>query len=89
MLRKRLHVFVETFIKVNEGGDNDKIFECLSVPKKKNLTFKDKLNEEYKNIDKSFEQNYCSRTAISLDRVGHISTGSMKRWHKIKDIMKT
>ena len=57
--------------------------------KKKNLTFKDKLNEEYKNIDESFEQKYCSRTATSSDRVGHISTASMKRWHKIKDIMKT
>ena len=66
--------------KNNEGNDCDKIFEVLSTLKNKKLKINNILIEKYKDMIKSsdFEQDYWSRTANGIYKIGHDSFRLMK-----------
>ena len=61
--------------KLYEGNDYDKIYKVLSSLKNKKLKINIILIEKYKNMleNSDFEQNYWSRTAIGIYKIGHDS----------------
>ena len=63
-----------------EGDDYDKIYEVLSTLKNKKLKINNILIEKYKNIleNPNFEQNFWSRTAEGIYKIGHDSIRLMK-----------
>ena len=66
--------------KIHEGDDYDEIYKVLSTLKNKKLKIKIFLIEKYKNMIKNsnFEQNYWSRTAKVIYKIGHDSIRLMK-----------
>ena len=67
--------------KIYEGDDFDKIFEVLSTLKNKKLKINNILIEKYTDMLKNpdFEQDYWSRTAIGIYKIGHDSIRLLKR----------
>ena len=51
---------------------------CRTILKNKRINNKDELIEKYKNLNEDFEQNYYSRTATGLYKIGHDSRRLMK-----------
>ena len=66
--------------KIYEGDDYDEIYKVLSTLKNKKLKINNILIEKYKDLLKNpdFEQNYWSRTASGIYRIGHDSIRLMK-----------
>ena len=66
--------------KIYEGDDYDEIFKVLSTLKNKKLKINNTLIEIYKDMIKNpdFEQNYWSRTAKGIYKMGHDSVRLMK-----------
>ena len=65
---------------IYDPNDSDEIFKVLSTLKKKKLKINNILIEKYKNIlgNSDFEQNYWSRTAKGIYKIGHDSIRLMK-----------
>ena len=61
--------------KIYEGDDYYKIYEVLSTLKNKKLKINNTLIEIYKDmlLNPNFEQNYWSRTATGIYKIGHDS----------------
>ena len=66
--------------KIYEGDDYHEIFKVLSTLKNKKLKINNTLIEIYKDMIKNpdFEQNYWSRTAKGIYKIGHDSVRLMK-----------
>ena len=66
--------------KVYEGSDYDKLHEALTTLKIKKLKINKNCLEKYKDkLEKpKFQQDYWSRTVISVYRIGHDSIRIMK-----------
>ena len=66
--------------KVYEGDNYDEIYKIISTLKNKNLKINNKIVEIYKDMIKNpdFEQNYWSRTAKGIYKIGHDSIRLMK-----------
>ena len=66
---------------IYDGNGYDKIFEVLSTIKNKNLKINYILIEKYKNMLEifDFEQNYWSRTATGIYKIGHDSI-RLRKW---------
>ena len=66
--------------KIFEGDDFDEIFKVLSNLKNKKLKINNILFEKYKDMLKNpdFEQDYWSRTAKGIYKIGHDSIRLMK-----------
>ena len=66
--------------KIDEGDDYDEIYKVLSTLKNKNLKINNTLIEIYKDMLKNpdFEQDYWSRTAKGIYKIGHDSIRLMK-----------
>ena len=66
--------------KIYEGDDYDEIYKVLSTLKNKKLKINNTLIRIYKDMIKNpdFEQNYWSRTAIGIYKIGHDSIRLMK-----------
>ena len=66
--------------KIYEGEDFDKIYEVLSTLKNLKLKINNILIEKYKNMlgNSDFQQNYWSRTATGIYKIGHDSIRLMK-----------
>ena len=66
--------------KIYEGNDYDEIFKVLSTLKNKKLKINNTLIEIYKDMIKNpdFEQNYWSKTATGIYKIGHDSIRLMK-----------
>ena len=66
--------------KIYEGNDYDKMFEVLSTLQYKELKIKNILVEKYKNMieNPDFEQDYWSRTAEGIYKIGHDSIRLLK-----------
>ena len=67
--------------KIYDGNDYDEIYKVLSTLKNKKLKINNILIEIYKDMIKNpdFEQNYWSRTAIGIYKIGHESV-RLIRW---------
>ena len=65
---------------IYEGDDFNKIYEVLSTLKNKKLKINNILIEKYKDLLKNpvFEQDYWSRTAVGIYKIGHDSIRLMK-----------
>ena len=70
-------IYVDVY-KIYEGIDYDEIYKFLSTLKKCKIN--NTLIETYKDMLKKpdFEQNYCSRTATGIYKIGHDSITLMK-----------
>ena len=66
--------------KIYEGNDYDQIYKVLSTLKNKKLKINYTLIEIYKELllNPNFEQNYWSRTASDIYKIGHDSIRLMK-----------
>ena len=66
--------------KIYEGDNYDEIYKVLSTLKNKKLKINNKLIEIYKDLLKNpdFEQNYWSRTATGIYKIGHDSIRLIK-----------
>ena len=66
--------------KIYEGNEYDEIYKVLSTLKNKKLEINNTLFEIYKDKLKNpnFEQNYWSRTATGIYKIGHDSIRLMK-----------
>ena len=66
--------------KIYEGDDYDQIYKVLSTLKNKKLKINNTLNEIYKDMLKNSdsEQNYWSRTAKGIYKIGYDSIRLMK-----------
>ena len=66
--------------KIYEGNDYNQIFKVLSSLKNKKLKINNILIEIYKDLLKNpdFEQNYWSKTASGIYKIGHDSIRLMK-----------
>ena len=66
--------------KFYEGDDFNELYKVLSTLKNKKLKLNNNLIEKYKDLLKNpdFEQNYRSRTATSIYKIGHKSVRLMK-----------
>ena len=66
--------------KIYEGDNYDEIYKVLSTLKNKKLNINNTLIEIYKNMleNPDFEQNYWSRTATGIYKIGHDSIRLMK-----------
>ena len=66
--------------KIYEGDDYDKIYKVLSTSKSKKLKINNNIIEKYKDMLKNadFEQNYWSRTARGIYKIGYDSIRLMK-----------
>ena len=66
--------------RINEDDDYDEIYKVLSTLKNKKLKINNKLIEIYKDLLKNpdFEQNYWSKTATGIYKIGHDSIRLMK-----------
>ena len=67
--------------RIYESNDYDEIYKILSTLKNKKLKINNILIEKYKNMieNSDFEQNYWSRTAIGIYKIGHDSI-RLKEW---------
>ena len=76
---KMFSICVDVY-KTYEGNDYDKTYEVLSTLKNKKLKINNILIEKYKNMLKNsdYEQNYWSRAAIGVYKIGHDSIRLMK-----------
>ena len=76
---KTFSICVDVY-KIYEGDDYDEIFKVLSTLKNKKLKLNNTLIEIYKDMIKNpdFEQNYWSRTAKGIYKIGHDSVRLMK-----------
>ena len=65
---------------IYDGNDYDEKYKVLSTLKNKKLKMNNTLIEIYKDMlkDPSFEQNYWSRTAEGIYKIGHDSIRLMK-----------
>ena len=65
---------------IYDGKDYDEIYKVLSTLKNKKLKINNILIEKYKIMleNPDFEQNYWSRTAKSIYKIGHDSIRLMK-----------
>ena len=65
---------------IYDGNDYDEIYKVLSTLKNKKLKINNILIEKYKDMIKNpdFEQNYWSRTAKGIYKIGHDSIRLMK-----------
>ena len=65
---------------IYDGKDFDEIYKVLSASKNKKLKINNTLIEKYKDKIKNsdFEQDYWSRTAQGLYKIGHESIRLMK-----------
>ena len=65
---------------IYDGNNYDEIYKVLSTLKNKKLKINNKLIEIYKDMIRNpdFEQNYWSRTASGIYRIGHDSIRLMK-----------
>ena len=68
------------FYMINDGNDYDEIYKVLSTLKNKKLKINNTLIEIYKDMLKhpDFKQNYWSRTASGIYKIGHDSIRLMK-----------
>ena len=59
--------------KIYEGNDFIEIYKVLSTLKNKKLKINNTINEIYKDmlLNPNFEQNYWSRTATGIYKIGH------------------
>ena len=66
--------------KIYEGDDYDEICKVLSTLRNKKLKMNKILIEKYKNMleNSDFEQDYWSRTASGIYKIGHDSVRLMK-----------
>ena len=66
--------------KIYDGDDFNEIYKVLSILKNKKLKINNTLIEIYKDLLKNpdFEQNYWSRTAQGIYKIGHESIRLMK-----------
>ena len=66
--------------KIYEGDDYDEIYKVLSTLKNKKLKINTVLTEKYKDLLKNpdFKQNYWSRSATDIYKIGHDSIRLMK-----------
>ena len=66
--------------KIYEGNDYDEIYKVLSALKNKKLKINNTLIDIYKDMleNPNFEQNYWSRTAQGVYKIGHDSIRLMK-----------
>ena len=66
--------------KIYEGDDYDEIYKVLSTLKNKKLKINNTLIEIYKDMleNPNFEQNYWSRTAQGVYKIGHDSIRLLK-----------
>ena len=66
--------------KIYEGDDYDEIYKVLSTLKNKKLKINNKLIEIYKDMleNSNFEQNYWSKTAVGIYKIGYDSLRLMK-----------
>ena len=66
--------------RIYKGNEYDEIFEVLSTLKNKKLKINNILIEKYKNMleNPDFEQNFWSRTATGIYKIGHDSIRLMK-----------
>ena len=66
--------------KIYEGNDFDEIYKVLSTLKNRKLKINNILNEKNRNMTKNldFEQNYWSRTAEGIYKIGHDGIRLMK-----------
>ena len=66
--------------KIYQDHNYDEIYKVLSLLKNKKLKINNKLIEIYKNmlLNPNFEQNYWSRTAEGIYKIGHDSIRLMK-----------
>ena len=66
--------------KIYEGDDYDEIYKVLSTLKNKKIKINNILIEIYKDmlLNPNFEQNYWSRTAQGVYKIGHDSIRLMK-----------
>ena len=67
--------------KIYEGNDLDEIYKILSTLKNKKLKINNILIEKYKDLLKNsgFEQDYWSRTATGIYKIGHDSI-RLRKW---------
>ena len=77
--QKKICICID-FYKIYDGNDYDKKYKILSALKNKKLKINDILIEKYKNMleNSDFEQNYWSRTATGIYKIGHDSIRLMK-----------
>ena len=63
-----------------ESDDYDKIYEVLSTLKNEKIKINNILNEKYVDMirNSDFEQNYWSRTATGIYKIGHDAIRLMK-----------
>ena len=66
--------------RIDESDDYDKTYKVLSTLKNKKLKINNILTEKYKDLLKNsdFEQDYWSRTATDIYKMGHDSIRLMK-----------
>ena len=66
--------------KIYEGDDYDEIYKVLSALKNKKLKINNTLIEIYKDLleNPNFEENYWSRTAQGVYKIGHDGIPLMK-----------
>ena len=66
--------------KTYESDEFDQLYQVLSTVKNKKLKLKNILTEKYKDMleNPDFEQDYWSRTAIGIYKIGHDSIRLMK-----------
>ena len=71
----------EDVYKNYESDVSDEIYKILSTLKNKKLKINNILIEKYKNMleNSNFEQNYWSKTATGVYKIGHDSIRLMKR----------
>ena len=76
---KMFSICVDVY-KIYEDGDYDEIYKVLSTLKNEKLKINNTLIEKYKDLLKNsdFEQNYWSRTATGIYKIGHDSIRLMK-----------
>ena len=77
---KKYFVFCIDLYMIYDGYDFDKKYKVLSTLKNKNLKINDILIEKNKNMleNSDFEQNYWSRKATGIYKIGHDSIRLMK-----------
>ena len=66
--------------RINDGNDFDQIYKVLSTLKNKKMKIKNTLIEIYKDMleNSDFEENYWSKPAIGVYKIGHDSIRLMK-----------
>ena len=76
---KRFSICVDVYENY-EGDDFDEIYEVLSTLKNEKMKTNDILIEKYENMQENFdfEQDYWSRTAEGVYKIGHDSIRLMK-----------